>query len=544
MKLKSITIHNYKNIPHQTIKFDTDLTSLIIGQNGLGKSNLLEAITLIFVALSDKDDYLNLSNLDGRYLSFDLEYFLRGKNIKIIYGIKNVYEVNIDKDVYNLKPEGQYDPKIIKKINKDLIPDYFVTYYSGQNKRLEKILKKFEDTYIDGLRKNKETTFLTDRRNFLYLKNYHAPLLILTLSIFHEVEVCDKKIYLDKFNSLLKHLNIKCIAEFSLKLNSPDWIAKKYSEKITDEIKIENRYTEFIHLYLAEEKKYPFPFWGLKSSVDLLLKCLTKSVEMTEYNNEDDIKNKSNFTETIEFNNVSISELRKHIIEDFESPLELFYALEALVLLNILDVENNLKFDIKKGESVSAKNFSFEYLSEGENQFFIVLGIILATGIEETLFLLDEPDTYLNPKWQREYIHHLEEFNLEDDDSHILVTTHSPLLVQNIQGENKYKYDLILLSRNDNEIEFDQDITLFQNWRIDQVLSSKYFDLVSSRPILLDDYLKEKEAILYNNDLNFDDKKNQIDLLMEKYGNLPTGESRNEIQSMILINEVIKRFGK
>lgn len=542
MKIQSIYISKYKNIPEKEIFFNTDLTSLIIGQNGLGKSNLLEAITLIFVAISGTDEYLNLSNFDGRYFSFKLNYTLRGKKINIVYGVENHYQIKIDNENYFIKEDHNYNKKTIQKISKDLIPDYFVAYYSGQNKRLEKILKKFEDDYFSGLRKNTENSELTSRRKFLYIKNYHAPILLLTLSIFKNFKHEEEKIYEDQILNLFSQLNIKSLETFSLSIKSPEWISKAYKSDLTEDKKLELGFVTHIHTTLEHEEKYPFPFWGLKSSLNIFLKCLTDSVDIIPYSNEDEISNQSSFQEFIEFNDIVIEDFQKEIFRHFKSPLELFYTIEALGLLNIVNFEEDLKFEIVKDE---VTNLTFDLLSEGENQLLLVLGIVLITGIEETIFILDEPDTYLNPKWQREYIQLLEDFNLEDDDSHLFVTTHSPLLVQNIEGDHEYNYDLILLSRNDNdEVEFDQDKALFKNWRIDQVLSSKYFDLLSTRPISLDDYIKEKELIIYNDELELEEKEVRIDELMKKYGNLPTGESKNEIQSMLLINEVIKKFGK
>jgi|GEM_PF-2162220 len=542
MKIQSIYISKYKNIPEKEIFFNTDLTSLIIGQNGLGKSNLLEAITLIFVAISGADEYLNLSNFDGRYFSFKLNYILRGKKINIIYGFENQYQIRIDDENYFIKEDHYYNKKAIQKISKDLIPDYFVAYYSGQNKRLEKILKKFEDDYFSGLRKNTENSELTSRRKFLYLKNYHSPILLLTLSIFKNFKHEEEKIYEDQILNLFSQLNIKSLETFSLSIKSPEWISKAYRSDLTEDKKLELGFVTHIHTTIGHKEKYPFPFWGLKSSLNIFLKCLTESVDILPYSNEDEISKQSSFQEFIEFNDIVIEDFQKEVFKHFKSPLELFYTIEALGLLNIVNFEEDLKFEIVKDE---VTNLTFDLLSEGENQLLLVLGIVLITGIEETIFILDEPDTYLNPKWQREYIQLLEDFNLEDDDSHLFVTTHSPLLVQNIEGDHEYNYDLILLSRNDNdEVEFDQDKALFKNWRIDQVLSSKYFDLLSTRPISLDDYIKEKELIIYNDELELEEKETRIDLLMKRYGSLPTGESKNEIQSMLLINEVIKKFGK
>ncbi|MEZ5023763.1 MAG: AAA family ATPase [Chitinophagales bacterium] len=43
--------------------------------------------------------------------------------------------------------------------------------------------------------------------------------------------------------------------------------------------------------------------------------------------------------------------------------------------------------------------------------------------------MLDELDTHLNPNWQRDLIEHIKEFNINDN-SHIFLATHSPLVVQ------------------------------------------------------------------------------------------------------------------
>jgi hypothetical protein len=49
------------------------------------------------------------------------------------------------------------------------------------------------------------------------------------------------------------------------------------------------------------------------------------------------------------------------------------------------------------------------------------------------LFLLDEPDTHLNPKWSVDYIGYLKQFVTgglqREETSHILLTTHNPLAV-------------------------------------------------------------------------------------------------------------------
>ena len=52
---------------------------------------------------------------------------------------------------------------------------------------------------------------------------------------------------------------------------------------------------------------------------------------------------------------------------------------------------------------------SLENLSEGEQQLLTVIGLLRFTKDNDTLFLLDEPDTHLNPQWSYEYKEMLEE---------------------------------------------------------------------------------------------------------------------------------------
>lgn len=538
MKIKSIFISSYKNIPEKEICFNTDLTSLIIGQNGLGKSNLLEALTLIFIALLNRDKNNTLRDFDNRLFAFRIAYFLRGHDISICHGVEGEYSITIDQDktIFRDDSEDMYDQKFITKVSKKLTPDYFISYYSGQNERLKKIVETFEQEYLSGLKRNKLDEELTKLRNFLYLKNFHAPVLLLVLCVFRDFEKDGEKIFSHGVDNLFKHLDISKIESFSMHLRSPEWI--KYTD---DEAKkLKEGHVSYIHTTLDDEREYPFPFWGLKSSLNNLLRCLTRCVDIIPFSNEEEIKNKRDFKEFLNFEEISLDDLKGKIYQYFHTPLELFYAVEALVLLDILDIENNLKFKIKKGHTL---NITFDLLSEGENQLLTVLGMVLITGSDETLFLLDEPDTYLNPKWQREYIDLLEQFNLEDDDSHIIVTTHSPFLVQNIKGDNDYKYDMLLLSRDEeNRVIFDQVDGLFTNWRIDQVLASKYFDIDNTRPAHLDDFMKKRSELLSKDNLTSEDYTFLKSI--EENDLLPSGETLNDFKAMHLIHKAVKRLPK
>lgn len=75
MKIKTLKIDGYKNLADTVLIHDSDLIT-IIGNNGSGKSNLLEAISIIFRNL-----YTLQQDMD---FAFMLEYSnTKGEVIKI-----------------------------------------------------------------------------------------------------------------------------------------------------------------------------------------------------------------------------------------------------------------------------------------------------------------------------------------------------------------------------------------------------------------------------------------------------------------------------
>jgi len=272
-----------------------------------------------------------------------------------------------------------------------------------------------------------------------------------------------------------------------------------------------------------------FPFWNSKGKANKILQLLYEENGEPPIYYEEKEKDKLP-KEYLELNSIVLTSKLKKI---FPTPIDFFDAFETLYCAGLL---SSIHLNVKNKNNLV---YEFAELSEGEQQLVTVLGLVLITGKDDCLFLLDEPDTHLNPKWQRDYIKLLTDFNLNDDNSHIFVATHSPLIVQAVEG----KFDILLYHLNEEEnIEIDNNPKIISNWRIDQVLASKYFNLTSTRPKNLDKYIVEKEAIIYNKELNIDEKNNKLDELEIKYGGIPTGESRNEIESLLLINEVLKKL--
>ena len=94
------------------------------------------------------------------------------------------------------------------------------------------------------------------------------------------------------------------------------------------------------------------------------------------------------------------------------------------------------------------------------------------------LVLIDEPESALHPSWQREYMGDLSAALVESRDCHIVVATHSPLIVSSMSPTHT---DLIILRRD----ELSGDIVAVPSeipagWQSNDILEDK-FDLKSTR---------------------------------------------------------------
>lgn len=76
MRIKHLGIKAFKNLRNFLIKFDAESpTTVLVGRNGTGKSNLLEALTIIF---------RDLDLAEGPTISYSMDYDCRGHQVRIV----------------------------------------------------------------------------------------------------------------------------------------------------------------------------------------------------------------------------------------------------------------------------------------------------------------------------------------------------------------------------------------------------------------------------------------------------------------------------
>ncbi|MBQ4851090.1 AAA family ATPase [Pseudoalteromonas sp. MMG012] len=86
---------------------------------------------------------------------------------------------------------------------------------------------------------------------------------------------------------------------------------------------------------------------------------------------------------------------------------------------------------------------AYEELSDGESQLLQILAVIKLYTHENTLFLLDEPETHLNPAWRTSFHSYLTNALRGKNGktkSQALLSTHSPFMVSSLKRNNVYQF--------------------------------------------------------------------------------------------------------
>lgn len=194
-KLKKINIRGYKNISNLDIDFsEKNGITVLIGQNGCGKSNILEAISSIFAGL-----YRN--RFHKPEFDYTINYEITGHDV----------EVNLTKSVYAIKVDSNIWAKTAFQHKIDvLLPKKIIACYSGDCQRLwEKFYKPYYEKYYYNIKK----TEVVPELPMLYIDKRNLAISLLTLFFF------DFDIYSDIKEFCNTKLNIKEIQNITISYN-------------------------------------------------------------------------------------------------------------------------------------------------------------------------------------------------------------------------------------------------------------------------------------------------------------------------------------
>lgn len=531
MKIRRLKVTDYKNVTTDII-LNASLITLMVGQNGMGKSNLIEILLLIFDELNQLAAGRRPRPDEVVLTDYVLEYECRGHQYKAIKdrGLLTLWEAN------NLLGDGH--EVMISKIPFAALPSQIIGYYSGENKRVRSLVAKHIKREESSKRRrySKGDIDEFESKRLFFAENRHSMLVLTTLLLYreHPVYGCQiKKVLQDV-------VHIGEWNRIEVRFRNPSFAKMGHLQKQHHTL---NDYYE--QLLQGEIPEGTNVFWGIRGDVDRLLSLLLNDSIVHE--RKFSIKKAERGSrEFFELESIPAdNEFRTQLFEEFSTPMDFLNTLEECYVLNMVD-----KLDVVLQKTGEKSFYPYLQLSEGEQQYLTVMGLIALSHSrnDETLFLLDEPDTHINPQWQRSYIKHildLSNTDIEKKSKTFFISTHSPLLVQANSDVNKKDVDLLLFKRDAHgKVQIDTEEDVVDNWRIDQVLMSKYFDLPSSRPASLDAFMERRKAIVEGSELM--DDKNNLTADTDEFGYLPTGETLADVEAMAYIHEMaalLKREG-
>ena len=525
MKIKRLFVPVYKNVT-VNLRLQADQITLLVGQNGMGKSNLLEVLLLIFDELYQlKTKGKNAEKLPFHY---EMEYECNGR----YFGITKMTEK------YNISEcpsrAGNPEDNHLIDINDLELPNQIIGYYSGENKRIRTLVEK----HIKSEEKSKRIRYSKGNeeglrpRKLFFAENRHSMLVLTTLLLYKNHHVYGE--------------NIRKVLHDIVQVESWDSIHLRFRDPKfarANNLRKEGLTLAYYRdVYLQGDNLYDNDiFWGIRGSVDKLLRLLLSySIEKGfNYDINTDKKGREYFDiESIP----SDDQFAEQLFKAFQTPMDFLNTLDECFTLNIVE-----QFDIILHKRDEREHYPYLHLSEGEQQYLLVMGLIALShsSQDETLFLLDEPDTHINPQWQRSYIDQIKKLCGTEEDKRskaFFISTHSPLLVQANSREDN-DVDILLFKLDENgKIQIDTENDAVNNWRIDQVLMSKYFDLPSSRPASLDDFMKRRRAVVDDGDKNGARKSLGADA--DEFGFLPTGETIEDVEAMVYIHQMAEKLRK
>ncbi|XXJ18892.1 AAA family ATPase [Desulfovibrio caledoniensis] len=426
MRLDWFWVEDFKNLKDVVIDFDeSHWVTVVIGWNGTGKSNVLEALAILF------RDLIMIHEFKGsRKPTFKYKLIYKCQNNLIAIDAdpsrtQHTYNISVRDMAEQVQPNllenssGNYFKSVFEQGKKlpltqflkkqdEFLPHNVFGYYSGYAGRMEDIFQPYLEKYDKKLRAGEDPGF---KRLFFALP-IHSQFVLLAFVLKNEQMVKDfleKLLFLDPVDGIESVLFV---------LRKPPWKSNEGDPR----------------------------FWNAKGVVQRFLSRLYDISLAPIRISRKEKEMWSNPTKYFLYLFVKdMAALRKLVGE--QEPRSLFRDIESTFVSEMIE-EIRIKIRLRDGKG----KVTFRELSEGEQQILTVLGLLCFTAEDQSLFLLDEPDTHLNPRWSADYLDYLKSFVGSDDEgdenSHILLTTHNPLAIAELVKEQ-----VQILKRSEDELK-------------------------------------------------------------------------------------------
>lgn len=372
MKLKKLQIKKYKNLIDFTVDFESGKgLSILIGNNGSGKSNVLEAISGIFV---------------NAYSAKAIHKFV----YSLTYEIKEK-EVKLEQTIYRC--QYYVDGKVIavKELAlRGLLPTNVIALYSGEDKRWWH--NYYEPFYLKFTRDINAGTSNTLSPKMYYINKYYWDIALLSL-VYSTAE--DDKQFLKE----------------TIGRDTVDHILLFYTQNVERHCKSEllKSFLQSVNLF-SEHSKGP-------DGEPVYLYAMTKESIFDTYGVRvfEDFAAMKNFYmfADAKFLNNKPEEFNYYEKQLFDYFVQAYMPKGKKVIKNIELIYNG---------------FSAKDLSEGEKKLILIRSVLSFVADENSLILFDEPDANIHEGRKQQLYNLFSEYCKYD--RQMIVTTHSPILAQ------------------------------------------------------------------------------------------------------------------
>ncbi|MHA2938404.1 AAA family ATPase [Vibrio sp. RC27] len=380
MRLKSTFIKQYKNLKNFKVNLDdaTEL-SLFVGTNGSGKSNFFEALIELFRHLIESQQ-----KLDDIAFEYNVEYEINDQ----------LFKINYANSEFNINGKKRKTTKGVP------LPDNLLMYYSGQNNTVSSLIEKYKKSFKSNLKSSTGD----DNPAFIGIGPSYKELFLAIYLLLPE-ETKSKSYIFSKLG--IKESEGKVV----LRLKRPSFFSAK-------SIKIE-------HFDPATH------YWGAKGILLDFFKRIEQCID-GEFSHQN-IYNTENDIYTLE---ISIDIFKKEFGEreaieadGIEEAVDARTAIDASTLFRLFD---NLNI-VEMLSSINAKvtlqddtECNISHFSDGQFQSVYIYSLAEIFKDRNCITLLDEPDSFLHPEWQFEFLDQIADISSDAAaTNHVLMTSHS-----------------------------------------------------------------------------------------------------------------------
>lgn len=380
MRIKSLFINGYKNIKNQTIEFPDNLSYItLIGLNGSGKSNYMEALSLI------------------------LNAYYKGKKEAVPFEYKLSYALS-DGNEYTLTNGADSKNGIAIKLSEIKLPYNVIACYSGESQRLWNVA--YKDIYEEFFNKAVNNDY--EEPHMLYINKYVWTISLIAL-------MCSNSQDIQEFLSL--HFYINDLSKVTLNFTIDDDNLGAYKstalKDFLQRLKADGQYMSAVAtMDIGNDLECGSLNYCRHIFFYLYLACLPKRNDVNK--------------------------------------------IDAV----IKDV------DIKIGE------MSYKNISEGEKKLLLIECITKILGSDDSLLILDEPDSHVHIAYKHLICQLCDEFN-----GQTIMSTHSPTVINDVDFvslrfvkagciENISNVRTIILSMTDGTFDITDGTILIANRRL------------------------------------------------------------------------------